>query len=84
VLTSSEFLNEREMNGWDWWNYNEWTNSAFNADATTHDANQRLFFTLTALDQLPWDGNYQDPGVVVNGRNVDVDNEQYRIRLKLG
>jgi hypothetical protein len=79
-----EFLNEREMNGWDWWNYSNWTNSGFYTGPTLHYANQRFFFTLTALEQLPWGVNYQDPGLVVNGHNFDVDFEQYRVRLKLG
>jgi hypothetical protein len=79
-----EFLNEREMNGWDWWNYNTWTNSAYYTGPTLHYASQRFFVTLTALEQLPWGVDYANNGVVVGGRNYDVDFERYRIRLKLG
>jgi hypothetical protein len=79
-----EFLNEREMNGWDWWNYSNWTNSGFYTGPTLHYANRRFFFTLTALEQLPWGVDYANKGNVVNGRNFDVDFEQYRVRLKLG
>ncbi len=79
-----EFQNEREMDGWAFWDRSNWTNSGFYTGPTLHYANERFFATLTAWEQLPWADDYQSNGVVFDGRNYDVDFEKFRVRLKLG
>ena len=81
-----EFMNEREFSTFEFWKSKYATNSAYYIGPNIHYGGKNFFFTLTALEQLPWASDYTNPpsNVIFKGRNYADDFEKYRVRLKAG
>jgi hypothetical protein len=79
-----EFQNEREINGFNIFDRNQWMGNAYYTGPTIHYANNHFFGTLTLWQQLPVANNYMDSSVIYKGYDYDVDFEHTRARLKLG
>ncbi len=79
-----EFQNEREMRGWAIFARSHWMGNAYYTGPTLHYGGERFFVTLTAWEQLPFAEDFANAGVLLHGRNYDVDFEKFRVRAKLG
>jgi len=81
-----EIMNEREFAGLEFWRSKFATNSAYYLGPNIHYGGKNFFFTLTALQQMPWASDYTNPpsNVIFKGRNYADDFEKYRVRLKAG
>jgi hypothetical protein len=79
-----EFQNEREMDDLGIFASSKWTNDAYYTGPTIHYGGEHFFATLTLWEQLPFARDYANRGVILNGRDYDVDFEKYRVRLKAG
>lgn len=79
----AEFVNEQERNSL---NFIDMANDAYYLGPNIHYGAKSYFVTFTALAQMPWSKEHVSttPGVVVDGYNLDVDNERYRLRAKIG
>jgi hypothetical protein len=78
-----EIFNEREFNSY---NFTHESNSGYYLGPTVHYGGRNFFVTANFDEQMPWASRHVDtvPGGIVNGRIVDNDFEQYRVRMKFG
>jgi hypothetical protein len=80
-----EFEDEREINYMALFARSQWTNDGYYTGPTLHFGGEQYFATLTAWEQLPIGHNYcASCTVMYQGRDLDVDYEKFRVRLKVG
>jgi lysozyme family protein len=79
-----ELLNEREFDGWTFWNRE--INDAYFTGPSVHYGGKHFFATGTFVEQMPWATTHAatNAGTIVGGRDYDNDFEKYRVRLKVG
>lgn len=80
-----EVLHEQEFNNY---NFTDQSNGGTYLGPTVHYADEKFFFTLLFLQQMPWavphDGDDTVPGALVNGVIYDNDFELYRLKFIAG
>ena len=78
-----EIYNEREFNSY---NFTHESNSGYYLGPTVHYGGRNFFVTASLDEQMPWASRHVDTvdGGIVNGRIVDNDFEQHRVRVKFG